>query len=629
PFILPLYNPFFRRELPLPLSKTSLHTLRPKEGHGVQNVPSMTEEKVDCEFLVVGGGSAGCALASKLAKAGRSVLLVEAGSRKAFRLGIVSFYARDWFHAATSSSPLSSGYETTPQEGLAHRMVPAWRGRGCGGCSLVNAGLYQRGRRSDYEAWPWSLGGIEESFQEVEEQLALEKEESKGVSAPLCWRCSCRRASGAVRKEGGATTSHGITLPADPWTTHGVCNTATSTTHFGGKRQSAWEALVLPTLISYGKNLTIMDNCTVKRVIIKAGRAVGVEVAERGRTRDGQTCCLSLSLPNGEVIICAGIPDTPKILMLSGRIGPSSELVKHGIAVKVDLPHVGKNLQEHLLIPVMSLSRQRITSSMVHMSGALFFTHWETTGKVKLQFMIGDPWYADTKASLLAALLNRYETANRGEREFELHQWGVWRDQRWSPPYRPGWCWQLCYRLLTWMLLLVTMLPPLRWLLRVAMRGTLMTFVCLVNPVSAGTVTLASSNPQDPANIDPRYLTAQEDLDALWEGFNLLKAAHATPIGKEWVGRGLTLGRDAHQLCFDQFKRMAQQSALPYFHASGACRMGTAARDSVVSHKDLRVHGLQGLRVADASVAPVIPSAPTQAMAMMIGARAGNLILES
>ncbi|CAM9120018.1 unnamed protein product, partial [Hapterophycus canaliculatus] len=290
--------------------------------------PSQGTDTVDCDFLIVGAGSSGCVLASRLVRAGLKVLLIEKGPADASTLSKLVGRPSKWMRQASCGNDLSEAFTTVPQAGLGNRRIPAYRGRGGGGTSNVNSGFYQRGREEDYDKhWPWELKDIEASFKSVEAELTLEELLSTSTIA-----ASHNRMLEEIGLENApppppsAGDNDGYTEPTWTRTGLGGCPMKLTTTR-GGERQSAWAAFVKP--VTTMPNLKVKDDATVTRVIIEGGRAVGVEIVESSPRwwggRGTRVRQVRLAKERAEIFVCCGAFRSPKLLMLSG-VGPKEHL---------------------------------------------------------------------------------------------------------------------------------------------------------------------------------------------------------------------------------------------------------------------------------------------------------------
>eukprot|EP00903_Cladosiphon_okamuranus_P009692 g9221.t1 len=603
---------------------------------------------VDCDFLIVGAGSSGCVLVSRLVRAGLKVLLIEKGPTDAATLSKLVTPPADWLRTAFTGKGLSEAFITVPQGGLDSRRIVAPRGRGGGGTSNVNVALYQRGREKDYEEhWPWELKDVEASFKSIEAELTLEEAQTTGIILPSCDRMleeiGIKRSSPPSYEAESTTTTNVADYTEPTWTKEGLGGSPMKrTTTRGGERQSAWAAFVAP--VTSMPNLQVKDNAVVSRVIIEGGRAVGVEVVESVRRRwwgGGGTRVrqLRLAKEKAEIFVCCGAFRSPKLLMLSG-VGPRQHLEEKGVTVVVDMPHVGGNLQDHLVLPTVTISKQPMvdgdyTEGSYH--GATYFScelpsspqPRPTPEASSCSTTVSSTTGSNSAVSkTVGAATSVAASAVVGVLCFD----GDGLAQDLGPNIcmliaHPGFLGAVVRAAVMALCWVAGWVTPIRRILR-GSHGMLMVFTGIK---SKGTVRLASgTDASAPPLIDPAFLSHPEDRQAACEAWRMVRRAkRETTTGMAVCGADILPGRIFNYGNDDEsFLKFARHGCLPFFHPVGTCRMGQGVKDSVVSADDLRVHGVSGLRVADASVAPHIPITPTQAMCMMIGDRAAAIALK-
>ncbi|MEU9890721.1 GMC family oxidoreductase N-terminal domain-containing protein [Sphaerisporangium sp. NPDC051011] len=508
------------------------------------------------DFIVIGAGSAGAALANRLVTGSdATVLLVEAGGRD----------SRPEIHDEKVPSTVSLwgpseidwGYVTAPQPALHDRTVPIARGKVWGGSSSINAMLYVRGSRLDYDNWAalgnegWSYEELLPYFKRLED-FEDGPSEYRGVGGPINVLYHNRPSPVSTRlfaagrevglKDQGPRFDYNAAADQDET----VFYYQTSKTH-DLQRSSTATGYLWPILDH--ERFTLSSDSLVTKVLVSNGRAVGVEYVTDGTTRQAYA--------DGEVILCGGAFNSPQILMLSG-IGPAAHLREHGIDVVADLSGVGQNLQDHMVAGVCYLSKEEhpFVPTLIAESG--FFTHTS-----------GQP--AEQPPDLQMAF---------GSIKFV------------SPAYDregPGF----------------TFAPV------------------IIQPRSTGSVTLKSGDPSELPIVQPRYLTDPADVQCFVEAIELSRALAATSaisgLVKEEIapGPGVT-GRA-------ELAEYVRQNAGTLWHPTGTCRMGSG--DGAVVDDKLRVYGIEGLRVADASIMPQIVAGNTNAPCIMIGEKAADLVL--
>ncbi len=498
------------------------------------------------DYIVIGAGSAGCVLASRLTEnPAINVLLVEAGPPDRRReIRIPAAFSKLF------KSAVDWNFTTAPQSGLNGRELYWPRGKMLGGSSSMNAMIYLRGRRSDFDAWRdagncgWGYEDVLPFFAAAERELRIEA--LKDVN-PLS-----RTFIEAAKQSGIAPTDE-----LSP------CKEGAGfyrVTQSRGRRWSAADAFLKPALRR--GNLTVWTNIHATRVLIENGRATGIEYLQAGSRGQAQAA--------REVILAAGAVGSPHLLLLSG-VGSRVELEKLGIPVAMDLAGVGENLQDHLAVgesyhcrepislsggeSVMGLlnyvARRRgpLTSNVAE-AGAFVKTA-ASTGKCDIQFLFAPVFYID-------------------------HGFGN--------PKGHGF----------------TIGPT------------------LLSPGSRGRLSLRSADPAEAPVIDPRYLSDPADVRPLVEGVKLGRKIASAQVFDRYRGAPVFEQGDP--------EAFIRAHAETLYHPVGTCKMGTDEL-SVVNPR-LQVHGIAGLRVADASIMPVIVGANTQAATMMIGEKAARMITD-
>jgi choline dehydrogenase len=317
-----------------------------------------------------------------------------------------------------------------------------------------------------------------------------------------------------------------------------------------GVRATAWSAFLAP--VADRPNLTIVANTRALRLRLEGGRCVGVEVERDGR--------VELVRASGEVVVCAGALDSPRLLLLSG-VGPADELAALGIEPLVDLGGVGRNLHDHLLCPVIVSSPRPVPPCVPGVTQLHAHLFWRSRPGLVVP---------DTQPLCFHLPLYRAEDMSGPTDGYTL----------------------------------------MGGLIRVESRGELR---------------LVSADPTVAPAFDPRCLTAEADVEALTASVELVREIARQPALAEWTAAELYPGPDVRTRA--QLREYVRNSAVSYHHQVGTCRMG---RDETsVVDPELRVHGVEGLRVADASVMPFIPTGNTNAPTLMIGERASDLLLRS
>ena len=530
------------------------------------------------DYVIVGAGSAGCVLANRLsADPGCSVLLVEAGGRDRnplFRLPML-------MGRLFLSGICNWRYHTEPVPALGGRSLYWPRGKVLGGSSTINGMVYVRGNRLDYEHWAqmglpgWSWDEVLPAFLRSEAHM-----ERGGAGHNRAGELTVCRARGTnplfdLFIEAGRQAGHPVTDDFNGADQEG-CGRYDFTIR-RGKRCSASTAFLRP--VRRRRNLRVATDTLALRVLVEQGRATGVEIARGGRVQRVHAA--------REVVLSAGTVNSPQILMLSG-IGPPAELARHGIGVVHDLPGVGRNLQDHVDCVLSFECRQPVTlyrelradrlalslvRGMVFGEGVLTTFPYEAGAFLKTRPGLAAP---DVQLHFMPAL---EESAN-------LH------------------------------------LPnPFGRDAALARHGLAIRVGPLV-PESRGTITLRSADPADPPRIQPDYLERDADRRTMIAGVRVVRDIVGQPALAPYRGRELAPGEGVRS--DEDLAAWLRSAAMTTFHPVGTCKMGIDPM-AVVDAR-LRVRGIEGLRVADASIMPVITRGNTNAPAIMIGEKAAEFL---
>lgn len=496
------------------------------------------------DFIVVGSGSAGSVLARRLSDANvGSVLLLEAGEGHVDNNAIHN--PAEW--ATLWNTEVDWGYRTTPQVHTGGRVHDWPRGRVLGGTSCLNAMQYIRGHRSDFDGWAaagnpgWDYASVLPYFIELEDYEGGASE-LHGVGGPLHVSLLRDKDPSPVSTafvdacvEVGYPANddiNGTSLEGAGWNPTSIRDRV---------RQDTWTCFIQP--ITDRSNLTVRTGAQVARVLVEGDRVTGVELI------GGEQMFAAR-----EVILSAGAIDSPRLLLQSG-IGPAQELRALGIDVVLDLPGVGQNLHDHLLLGVVYEASQPLPAGLNNLSESVLFTHSSQRGATPdIQIaLVHVPFHS----SEFSAPANSYTIA-------------------------PG----------------------------------------ILRPVSRGSVRLLDSVPGGALAIDPNYLAEDADVVGLLEGIAMSREIGQAPAFAPWRSREVLPGPDVTDEA--SLRDFVARAASTYYHPAGTCKMGTDSASVVDA--DLRVHGLSGLRVADASIMPTIVSANPNASTTMIGAKAADLL---
>ena len=523
------------------------------------------------DYIVVGAGSAGGALAARLAKAdGVRVLLIEAGGKAdhwsvRMPLGYYINYA---------GGPFNWAYSSTPQNGLKGREIYQPRGKGLGGSSAINGMAFLRGNARDYDRWE-SEGATGWSFQDV---------------LPYFKRLeTCERGASALRGGAGPVTISRQKDPSpicDAFIQAGLEAGFAATDDFNGAQQEGFgyfdqnieKGRRASTSHAYlrsavrPKRLDIRTDAQVLRLIQEGNRISGVHIAGPNGLEDVRC--------EGEVILSAGAFGSPQILMLSG-IGPAEELRRHGIDVAQELPGVGGNLQDHLEVHISWHGPVR--HSLNRYAGPIARTI------AGAQWLLSKSGVCATNGVPAGAFTKSHEDILHPDLQY--HFFPFFMEGLDLPPGEGGFC--VC-------------VGPLR-------------------AKSRGRLSLASSNPTDAPLIDFQYLSDPQDLDDMVASIQQARDIAEQPALAPFRDHRGEQDSWAWAKTDDALKDLVRERAESAYHPCGTCKMGTD-QDAVVD-PTLRVHGVEGLRVADASVMPSITSGNLNAPSIMIGERAADLVL--
>jgi choline dehydrogenase len=526
------------------------------------------------DYVVVGGGSAGCVAAGELASdPSVSVLLLECGDPADRHPETL---AADGYKKAFINDRVMWERFSVPQKGCANHRLFMGSGRGLGGSGSVNAMVYTRGSRFDYEQWQvdgWRWDDLVPTFEKLEARLTINRQ------PPTDFTETCIRAAEASGFSRKADLNDG-TLSG--FLGYNAMNLD------GNQRRSSYVAFVRP--LEGRANLTVETNALVRRVLFSnengERRAIAVEWERDGQVHTAQV--------GREVILSAGALETPKLLMLSG-VGPADELAAHRIPVVVDAPAVGQNLMDHPNVQVFFKGRRETDCHWAQLYGF-------HRANPESSLPAGE---ADTCYVFYSARSSFKEGAIRLVPGMILPQ--------------------LFYRgrapqMVRWALKQLFALRPVEWLVN-RMYGIV---VILGKPKSRGSVRLRSSDARDTAQIDPNYFGDPEDLATLVKGVKLARKVAAQPALTAWGNLELTPGLLASG--DDAVARFIRKNVMTTYHFAGTCKMGEGP-DSVVTPR-LQVRGVSGLRVADASVIPSVPVSAMNAPSMLIGFRAAELARE-
>jgi choline dehydrogenase len=526
---------------------------------------------LEYDFIILGAGSAGCVLANRLSESGEySVLIVEAGPMDNKLL----IQIPAGVHSVYKDPSINWNYESEVEPELEQRNIELPRGKVLGGSSSINSMVYMRGHPKDYDRWDdelglkgWSYADCLPYFKSGE---TSERGESqwRGGSGPLgVSRAKLKNPLFDAFIEAGKQSGQGVSDDLSGHKPEGLARLDSTTRD--GRRCSAAVAHLQPALAR--PNLQLVTHALVEQVLLENKRATGVRFQHQGKVQ--------IIRARREVLLCCGAIKSPQVLMLSG-IGPASELKKHDIPVRHELPGVGQNLQDHLKIHCSWRCTRPITYQHLNRP-------WNKL-KIGLRWLMYHDGFAASNIWEAGGLIRGNQSVDYPNLQYHFAPLSAKYEGR---------------------------------KIKLSQGFTLQ--VDQLRPASRGFVALNSANPVDKPAAHFNYLSDERDLRELVEGFHKMQELISQPAFI--ASRSDRTAPTPEIKSETEIKNWIRATASTDFHPSCTCRMGID--DHAVVDAEMKVHGIDGLRIVDASVLPDIVSGNLNAPTQMVAARAADFIL--